>query len=190
MFDTNVFSSPLTLLLGALTGLVFGFLLHRGRVARFETIVGQFRLTDFTVLKVMGTAIVVGGIGIWTLHALGLAAFHIKATHVLGQALGGVIFGTGMVLLGYCPGTAFVALGAGAKGALPGIGGMLAGAALYAETYAFWKPRVLEPMSYGKTTLPGATGIPGLVWLALLAVGFAILFAWLDRRRSPTAPAT
>ena len=46
------FADPTTLMLGALTGLVFGFLLQKGGVASFNVIVNQFRFVDFTVLKV------------------------------------------------------------------------------------------------------------------------------------------
>ena len=86
-------------------GFVFGWLLHRGGVTDYNVIVNQFRLKDFTVLKVMFTAIVVGGIGVLVLHGLGRADYHIKPANMLGVVLGSAIFGTGMVIYGYCPGT-------------------------------------------------------------------------------------
>ena len=78
-------------------------------------------------------------------------------------------------------------MGAGSRSAIPGILGMLFGAGLYAETYPFWKTTVLKPMSLGKITLPEVTGIPALAWMALLAVAFALFFAWLARRKPNTA---
>ena len=79
-------SDPKTLFFGALVGLVFGFLLQKGGVTRFRTIVGQFLLKDFTVLKVMMTAMIVGGIGIYAMRAGGLdVALHVKSTAVLGN---------------------------------------------------------------------------------------------------------
>ena len=69
-------------------GLVFGFLLHRGGVTDFDVIVRLFQFRDFTVLKVMMTAIAVGGVGIAVLHGQDLAQYHIKATNLLAVGLG------------------------------------------------------------------------------------------------------
>ncbi|MHC5001987.1 MAG: YeeE/YedE thiosulfate transporter family protein, partial [Planctomycetota bacterium] len=109
-----MFADPTSLALGAATGLVFGFLLQKGGVTRFQVIVGQFLLKDFTVLKVMLTAIVVGAIGIYGMRAAGMdVPLHVKGTALLANVLGGLIFGVGMAILGYCPGTALAAIGDG-----------------------------------------------------------------------------
>jgi hypothetical protein len=63
----NVFDAPDKLLLGLVTGVVFGVLLQKGRVAKFPVIVGQFLLKDWTVAKIMGTAVVVGAVGVYAL---------------------------------------------------------------------------------------------------------------------------
>ncbi len=86
------------LALAVLFGEVFGFLLQRGKVTDYNVIVNQFRFKDFTVLKVMLSAVLIGGIGMWLLHGVGLAQYHIKSADLLGVALGAVIFGIGMVL--------------------------------------------------------------------------------------------
>src|SRR3990167_2896248 len=72
--------SPRQLLLGALFGVLFGFLLQKGGVAKYPVLLGALLLEDFTVMKVMLTAIVVGSVGIFSLHALGLVKLHIKPT--------------------------------------------------------------------------------------------------------------
>ena len=98
MFE-NFFANPTTILMGGVTGFLFGFLLQKGGVTRFSVIVGQFLLKDFTVLKIMLTAIVVGSVGIYGMRALGFDIdLHIKATALLGNALGGLIFGAGMAV--------------------------------------------------------------------------------------------
>ncbi len=182
MFDSAFFAGPGVLLLGALTGLVFGFLLQKGAVARHETIVGQFLLRDFTVAKVMLTAIVVGGIGIYAFVQLGwIEAMHVKGAAVLGNVLGGVIFGAGMALLGYCPGTAVAAIGDGSRDAIPGVLGMLFGAALYAELHPWFSQHVLPVGDLGKETLVTATGLSPWWFLAALAVLAVILFGALER---------
>jgi uncharacterized membrane protein YedE/YeeE len=186
MFD-SFFASPTVILLGALTGLVFGFLLQKGAVARYDVIVSQFLLRDFTVLKTMLTAIVVGGIGVYAMLELGLIErLHVKAATLATNGLGGLIFGVGMVLLGYCPGTGLAAIGQGSKDAIAGVLGMLAGALLYAEAYPFVKAHV-EPLFAldGKAadhTLPALTGVSPWVFLAVLALGAIALFRGLEKR--------
>jgi|SRR5688572_19902648 len=89
------------LLLGLLTGVLFGFILQRARVTRYATIVGFFRLTDLTMLKVMIAAIVSGMIGVYALHDLGLVNLHVKPLLLGANVIGGVVFGVGMLLLGF-----------------------------------------------------------------------------------------
>ena len=59
-----MFDSPSKLLLGLVTGVAFGFLLQKGQVTKFRVIVGQLLLRDWTVAKIMGTAVAVGAIGV------------------------------------------------------------------------------------------------------------------------------
>jgi hypothetical protein len=175
------------LILGLLTGLVFGFLLQRGGVTRYRVILGQFLMKDHTVLKTMLTAVVVGSAGVYALHqfggytALGEVALHVKSTAVLGNLLGGIIFGVGMVLLGYCPGTGVAALGDGSRHAIPGLFGMLAGAALYSELHPTINNSLLAVLSYGKITLPGVLHVSPWVFVIGLAVMAVGLFAALGR---------
>ena len=183
MFDTNYFADPRTLFLGAVTGLIFGFLLQKGGVTRFNTIVGQFLLRDFTVLKVMLTAIVVGGVGIYAMLGMGLIdGLHVKTTLLLANVAGGLIFGVGMALLGYCPGTAFAAVGDGSRDALWGILGMFLGVGIFAEVYPWLKTHVLSVGDFGKVTLASATGASPWWFIAALAVVAAGVFLLLERR--------
>lgn len=178
------FADPTTLLLGALTGLVFGFLLQRGGVTRYATIVNQFRLVDFTVLKVMMTAIVVGGVGIYAMRAMGMDfPMHIKGAAVVANGLGGLIFGVGMVLLGYCPGTGVAAIGEGSRHAIAGVIGMLAGAAFYAEIYPALNRSLLKIGDMGKVTLAEQLGVSPFVILIPLAIAAVIGFRFLPSSR-------
>ena len=174
--------------LALLFGAAFGALLHRGRVTDYDIIVNQFRLRDFTVLKVMFTAIVVGGAGVLALHAAGLAAYHVKPADMLAVTLGAALFGMGMVIYGYCPGTGVAAVGTGSVHALVGFVGMLAGGVLYALSFPWVQANVLPVASLGKVRLPGATGVPDWAWFAALAIVGATGFWLLERgRRGPVA---
>jgi uncharacterized protein len=183
---TMWFDTPSRLVLGALTGLVFGFLLQKGGVSKFGVIADQLRLKDFTVMKVMLTAIVVGGIGIYGMRAMGMEfAMHVKAAQMMAVGLGGVIFGVGMAVLGYCPGTAVAAIGEGSRHAWFGVIGMLVGAAVYAEAYPWLNANVLKTWDLGKVTIDAELGVsPWLVLLPLaLVVGGA--FFWMERWKRP-----
>src|ERR1039457_943018 len=75
-------AAPPELIAGAMFGLAFGFLLQKGGVGKFHVLIGQLLLQDFTVAKVMLTAIVVGMIGVFTLHHFAKVNLHIKPTRI------------------------------------------------------------------------------------------------------------
>ena len=181
MFE-HFFASPSILLMGGVTGLAFGFLLQKGGVTRFSVILGQFLFKDFTVIKIMLTAIITGAVGIYGMRALGLdVALHIKTATLLGNALGGLIFGVGMALLGYCPGTGVAAIGEGSRHAIFGVLGMLVGAALYAKAYPWIKTEVLSVGDLGKATLQSISGLSPLLFIVSLLVIAVIGFVALER---------
>ncbi len=89
-----MFDEPTKLALGLLTGIVFGFLLQKGRAAKFHVIIGQFLLKDWTVVKIMGTAVIVGTVGVYALVAMDLASLQIKPMLLGGVLLGALCFGS------------------------------------------------------------------------------------------------
>jgi uncharacterized membrane protein YedE/YeeE len=168
------------LILALVFGTAFGWLLHRGRVADYNTIVRQFLFRDFTVLKIMLTAIIVGGVGVFALVQGGYAQFHIKPADLLAVSLGAAIFGVGMVLYGYCPGTALAAIGGGSVHALVGAFGMLLGGILYALSFDWVSANILPVGAMGKVQLTQVTGLGApAIFIALSAVAL-IFFAVLE----------
>ena len=167
------FDSPERLLLGLLLGVLFGVLLQKGRVAKFSVIVGQFILKDWTVVKIMGTAVVVGSVGVYALVDSGHANLHVKPFLLAGVLLGGVCFGIGMAVFGYCPGTGVAACGEGKPDAMVGVLGMLAGALAFVAAFPALQPVIKGLGDMGKLTLPEATGTSPWLWVAGL-VGFGL----------------
>ncbi len=168
-----------TLIFGALfSGLVFGFLLQKATVSRFDTILNQLLLRDFTVMKVILTAIVVGSIGIYSLDAMGIIpTFHLSKTPVLFTLIGGSVFGLGMTLTGYCPGTALAALAEGSKDMVFGILGMFLGSILFNELSSFLLPYMEQKDFAFQKTIGDLLFIPNwvvVVCLFLVWVGFVI----------------
>jgi len=169
------------ILLGLVTGFFFGFFLQKGQVTKFSVIVGQFLLRDFTVLKTMLTAIVVGGVGVYALRAMGLATLHVKPAQLAAVAIGGLVFGVGMVLLGYCPGTGVAAAAEGHRDAMFGVLGMFAGSAVFAELYGFFSATVMKWFDLGPITLPELTGIPSWLIFGCLGTASILLFLKIEK---------
>lgn len=171
------------LVLGLVTGAIFGFLLQKGGVLRFERQVGAMLFKDMTILKFILSAILVGSVGLQVLAEQELITFSHKAMNVGGVVIGGLLFGAGWALAGYCPGTALGAVGEGRWTALFVVAGMLAGAALYAEAYPVLQKTVLGWKDFGKLALPQAAGLSPWQGIAgLWGVGI-VAFVWCEFKR-------
>jgi uncharacterized membrane protein YedE/YeeE len=89
-------------ILALILGILFGFSLNKAGLTKYYKIVNVFRFTDMSVLKFMMTALVVSMTGLYTLRGLGLITFpRIPETYIVGNLVGGLIFGVGMALTGY-----------------------------------------------------------------------------------------
>lgn len=180
--EIPIFSGWSDLFTGLFAGVVFGFLLQKGSVTRFSTIVNQLLLHDFTVMKVMLTAIAVGGSMIYGLQYLGSdVELNISSTTLFSSLFGGAVFGVGMVVMGYCPGTGVAALADGAKDMWFGFIGMIVGAALYAELFPLIQNTLKPASQLVKTTLPEYFGVSPWVFLILVWSAVVIL-VFLDRK--------
>lgn len=165
--------------LGLVFGVTFGFLLQKGGVAKYHVLMGMLLLEDFTVAKVMLSAIVVGMLGVLAMNSLGLVELHIKPTRYAANILGGLVFGIGFALLGYCPGTGAAALGQGNLDAIAGVFGLMVGSYLFALVSATLGRTVLKWGDRGKLVLPDALGVSRwslvLALTAILVAAMAIL---------------
>ena len=170
------------LLYGLITGILFGFLLQKGRVLRYDKQIAALRFQDMTIIKFMLSHIAVAMVGVYFLYDLGLVKFSLKPTILGSVIIGGVLFGVGWGLLGYCPGTSLGALGEGRWDSIWGILGMLVGAGIYAEAYPYLQKTVLTWGNYGKITVPQVLGVNHwLVIVPFLVLTF-LLFRWLEKK--------
>ncbi|NNE91006.1 MAG: YeeE/YedE family protein [Verrucomicrobiales bacterium] len=169
-------------------GIVFGILLNKGRVTDYNVIVNFFRLKDLTVLKIMLTAIIVGGLGVFAMNGFGwIEGYHIKDANLAGMALGSAIFGVGMAVYGFCPGTAVAAIATGRLHALVGFFGMLTGGMIYAFSYPWLKTNVISIGQMGKVQLNDVTGLPMIGWWVILTAAAAFTFWMIERKRTANA---
>lgn len=170
------------LILGAVTGVIFGVLLQKAEVLRFERQVGFLLLKDATILKFMLSAILVGMIGIHVCRDMGLIELKIKAATLVPVATGGLLFGVGWAVAGYCPGTALGAVGEGRLHAFWAVLGMLVGAGLYAETHNYLDWKFMKLYDYGKVTLPEITGLSQWTIIGILAAVIIALFVLFEKK--------
>ncbi|HNQ23256.1 MAG TPA: YeeE/YedE thiosulfate transporter family protein [Phycisphaerae bacterium] len=168
--------------LGLVTGVLFGFLLQKGRVLRFDKQVGAMLLKDMTIFKFMLAAILVGMVGLHVLAGLEVIKLSHKPLNVGAVLIGGALFGTGWAVMGFCPGTSIGALGEGRWHAVFAIIGMVAGAALFAELYPFLERTVLAWKDFGKVGLPEVLGISPWPVVLVLWVGVVALFFWFEKK--------
>lgn len=164
-----------------LFGLIFGFLLQKGGVAKFHILIGQLLLQDYTVVKVMLTAIVVGMVGIAFLNSRAKVNLHIKPTRLGSNIIGGLLFGFGFALLGYCPGTGAAALGEGNWDTLFGMVGLVVGSYLFAEASGLIKKTIDTWGDFGKRLLPDLLHMRRGLFVAALAIVLTGLLIALER---------
>lgn len=156
-------------------GFLFGALIQYSKLNRYNVISGLAIKKDFTVAKVMALAI---GIGIVLLNieiVRGMASYHVKPFILGGIVLGGLIFGSGMAILGYCPGTLFISLGEGSLDALIGIFGGLVGGIFYTIIAPYIKV-ILGP-NFGNISLNSWIGTGSLFIVLILLIGFMFIVA-------------
>ena len=170
------------LLTGAITGILFGFFMQKAQVIRYDRQLAALRLQDMTIVKFMLSTILVAMVGIYLLFDLGLVKLSVKPLILGGNVLGGLIFGLGWGIVGYCPATAMGALGEGRYDSAFGLLGMLLGAGLYAEAYPLMKETVLTWGNFGKITLPTVLGINHWIVIVILVAVFIALFRWFEKK--------
>jgi len=187
------FSVAADLAIAVLLGVGFGFCLERAGFGSARKLTAVFYLYDMAVVKVMFTAIVTAMVGLTVLSGTGLMAIselYIEPTSYAAQLLGGLLFGAGFIVGGYCPGTSVAAIATGKKDGMVFALGMLSGVFAYAE-FTPGLEAWMKATSSGELTLPALTGI-GMGWWAAGFVAFLLLAArgmdWLQRRFADLRP--
>jgi uncharacterized protein len=179
---TKRFQDKSTLLWGLAFGIVFGFLLQKGGATKYDVIIGQLLLTDFTVLKIMLSAVLTGMIGIYAMKSMGWVQLKPKSGSAGINIIGGLIFGVGFAVLGYCPGTIAGAIGNGYLDALiGGLAGILIGTGLFAAIYPRLNQGILKKGDFGNLTLPGLFKVNDWIVVVPVAVLIFLLLNWLER---------
>ena len=168
------------LLIAFAIGVAYGFALERAGLGSARKLPGQFFLRDFTVLKVMFSAILTAMLGTFWLGRLGLidvAFLYIPDTHLLPQLAGGAIFGLGFALAGLCPGTSCVSAATGRGDGAAVVAGLFAGVTATGLFFSRLQP-FYESGGGRAWTLPQLLHLPyGVVVLLVVAMALAAFAA-------------
>lgn len=135
-------SADINLFLAGVLGFGFGFMLERSGFSSSKRMALQWFGKDWSVFRVMFTAIVTAMFGTVILDSLGIMPFgsyYINTTYLYPQIIGGLLMGVGFVIGGYCPGTSFVAMVSGKIDALFYILGMAVGVIVFAYGYPLFE---------------------------------------------------
>jgi uncharacterized membrane protein YedE/YeeE len=160
-------------------GFLFGAILQYAKLNRYNVISGMATLENLAVAKAIAVAIGVGVVIIAFEIGLGFASYHLKPFLLGGVIIGGIIFGVGMAILGYCPGTLAVSLGEGSIDALLGIIGGLVGGFVYTIVLPAIHS-ILGP-DFGNISLYSLIGQHQFIFY-LLDIIIGVTFVWIAFR--------
>jgi uncharacterized protein len=174
------FSLTAYLAVSVVLGFLFGFFLERAGFSSAMKLTAQFYFKDFSVLKVMFTAIVVAMLGIGYLAMLGwldMSQVFVPPTFVWPQIVGGLLLGAGFIVGGYCPGTSVAAAAVGKLDALFFIAGIVIGIFLFGAGVPHFAA-FNDSGSLGALTLPALLDVnPGLIVLAVALIALGAFWA-------------
>ena len=187
LYKAGAFSAETSLIVAFVLGTGFGWFLERAGFGSARKLTAQFYGSDMSVFKVMFTAIVTAMIGVTLLSAMGVldrSQIYLVPTFVLPQLVGGLIFGVGFIVGGYCPGTCIAAMATGHKDAAMFALGMLGGVFLFSEAFPSIEAAT-EATPMGQLTLADLLGVSyGTLTVAVVIMavaGFAGA-SWVEKR--------
>lgn len=176
-----------TLIYALLVGIVMGWLIQRVRASSPAMITANLRFEDFTIIKFMALTIAIGSVLVYIFNAYYPMHIDVKPLYLLGVAVGGIFFGLGWAIGGYCPGTCVVGAGEGRKDAWFTILGGILGALAFTLLYNVLEPILIKPMNYGKATLASLLHVSPVILAVIMAAVFLTMVRMLPnvRRKTP-----
>ncbi len=187
LYSLGELNSHIGFVLALVIGFFFGWFLEKAGFGSSRKLTGIFYFRDMAVLKVMFTAVVTALVGYRYLLAMGWIqqdAMYMLDTYWGAQVVGGLLFGVGFVMGGWCPGTAFVGLASAKWDALVFLVGAVIGSILFNEMFVLVQP-LFEGSHAGVLFLPESLRISWRLFpllFCLIAVGAFAGSTWLERK--------
>ena len=165
---------------GLLAGVAFGYILQRVGALEYDNILRMLRLQDLRIAQFMFFSVAVSLIGIYMLNTFGIGTTSVLPFHP-GIIVGGLVFGVGFGLAGYCPGTVIGAMAEGKKDALYVFAGALAGSFLYAFMHTPLKTMLIDKGNLGPLTFDQLLGLSPLLTALIFATAITVGMLLVDK---------
>ncbi|MFZ7113065.1 MAG: YeeE/YedE thiosulfate transporter family protein [Desulfatiglandales bacterium] len=188
LYSLGLLQSGAGFMVACLIGILSGLFLEQAGFGSSRRLAGVFYFRDMAVLKVLLTTIVVTLVGYHYLVALGWlseAQVYVLDTYWMAQIVGGLIFGAGFVMGGWCPGTAFVGLASAKLDALVFLIGVILGSILFNEVFPLIRP-LYEGLHSGTLFLYSTMEFSQeavVLTACLIALIIFVLVSLLEKRR-------
>ncbi len=187
LYSLDMLNTPVGFAMAGLIGILFGLFLEQAGFGSSRRLTGIFYFRDMAVLKVMFTAVVTAMVGYPYLSAFGWVKpgqLYLLDTYWGAQIVGGLIFGVGFVMGGWCPGTAFVGLASAKWDALVFLAGAVGGSVLFSEVYPAVE-RLYNGQCAGPLFLADSLGVSTPAVVLGMCIAAVLAFAgatWLESR--------
>ncbi len=154
-----------------LVGIAMGVLIQRVRASSPDMILKNLRLENLSIIKFMATTIAVGMLVIYAINQVAPQVLHfdVKPAYLIGVGLGGLVFGVGFAVGGYCPGTCVVGVGEGRKDAWFAVLGGVVGALVFTLAYNLLYEPLIKPLDLGKIRLQDLIHLSPIATAVLIA---------------------
>jgi len=130
---------------------------------------------DRFLMVCFGFAIGVGSILLYGIALFTHPNFGIKDFFVPGIVIGGLIFGAGVGLAGYFPGTIWIALGQGRRDAIYAVFGGLIGAFTWSAIFGNVRGFFWNTLNFGPITWASVFGITGKIGVFTVSIVFGVI---------------
>lgn len=158
------------ILTGLLLGMALGFVIQRGRFCTVS-LVRESVLKRPVALYVVGIIILIQTVGVHAFAAVGLISLADIPFQPLSAVVGGLLFGAGMIIAGFCPATLWVRSGEGIITAWAGLVAFMFG--VEAAKSGLLKPIYLELRDYEITQTFAYESLGISVWWLVGALALA-----------------
>lgn len=168
------------ILLGLFSGIAFGFVIQRIGATSADRMAKAHLMIEADIPKFMLMAVILSAVGLFGLQAAGLGRTLVLPTSLVATGFAAIIFGIGWGLSGYCPGTAWAAVGEGRMDAVFAFLGGLCGAALFGHFHERLVPLLYDPTNLGPLTIGDGIPVKPVAVLVMVA-GFSGAVWAIDR---------
>jgi uncharacterized membrane protein YedE/YeeE len=179
---------------GLVVGIIFGFVLQRGRFCMNSAFRDIILMKEYTLLKAVALAIVVQMIGFHLLATMGYIQLYPKTFYWAAMIFGGFIFGIGMVLAAGCASGTTYRVGEGMMGSFVALLGLMIGGVITSEGALIDLKSYLQPsegalkaittdnpgpyLANANLTLANVFGLDPWIFVVIIAIIILAVLIW------------